>query len=404
MAPLFAGYLDVIEPSRLPKEAIPIIMGLRDIEPYVHDYQNTWPYEIPKDQVKTRIQEAYTATSSILASNKDNGELHLLLGLIGYFGHNLDVANYTAHADDHFSKAVDLLKNDCGVQWLYGMHLYKSTRVAQGVRSLLSAETTCKNQPPAFWEDYALAAYYAVMPGHALLALKKFRELTGETSALDGVIGDPIRLSAEPTEPGKKLPAGEVWRRREAGDSVQFFSYPLGIMFSLPKIPEPDLKVADFTGTFGALQVGLTPRKGKSGVERVPTMQFFTVVPKEGETLQAFSARFVKTDKWQSYQPNLGLQELAWVVEDSDYYKTDGGAKAILIVFESPEPANPGYLLEAPEDSTKYMQKGKFYRYSEYHTRLKGRLFYQIWLETPKAFFNESVEEFNRVLKTVVVE
>ena len=133
-------------------------------------------------------------------------------------------------------------------------------------------------------------------------------------------------------------------------------------------------------------------------------MQFFTFVPKEGETLQTFSARFVKTDKWQSYQTNLGLNERAYVFEDSNIYKTDGGAKVILIVFERQEPANPGYILEVPHDSMKKMEPGKFYRLSEYHVRLAGRLFYQIWLETPKAFFTESLEEFNRILKTVVVE
>ena len=256
----------MIEPSRLPKEATSIIVGLREIESYVYGYQNPWPYSIPKEQVKVRIQEAYTASSALLTLNRDNGELHLLMGLIGYFGHNLDLADYSGRADHHFSKAVDLLKNDCGAQWLYAMHLYKSTRIAQGTQRLLSAETTCRGLPPAFWEDYALATYYAVMPKHALTALKRIQDLTGEKSGLDEVIGDRIRLSAKPTETGKKLPAKDVWQRDETGDSVRFLSYPLGITFSLPKTPEPEIKAGDFTGTFAALQVGLTSRKGSGAL------------------------------------------------------------------------------------------------------------------------------------------
>jgi hypothetical protein len=75
-----------------------------------------------------------------------------------------------------------------------------------------------------------------------------------------------------------------------------------------------------------------------------------------------------------------------------------------MIAFERKAPNISGLLLEEPQGSLESMEPGKFYRFSNYYERFKGRLFYQIWLETPARFYDQSLKEFKEILKTFVVE
>jgi hypothetical protein len=234
-------------------------------------------------------------------------------------------------------------------------------------------------------------------------ALRKVKELIGEKSILEDNVGERLKESSKPTQPGKKLPAKDLWRYGESDTSAQFASYPLGMKFSVSK--DTKLNIGDFTGDMGLVEIWLTPRKGKTGEKRVPTMDIAAFVPKEGETLQTFSARFMKKGKWESYQMSLGLNEQAWTTEDGALYKADGGAKVLFITFERPEPADAGYIFETPSDFPKNKdQSPTFYRLTEYHERIRGRLFYQIWLEAPKAFYGDAFGELAGIMKTFVVE
>ncbi|MGD0229346.1 MAG: hypothetical protein ABSC19_03170, partial [Syntrophorhabdales bacterium] len=94
LSALDAGYLDVIDVSRLPKEFAPHFDKLKRIEPYVDTYRfGPWRLDIPKEKIAEQIEEIDDRDSAI--SRKDHEkELFLCLGLIGYFGHNLDMPGY----------------------------------------------------------------------------------------------------------------------------------------------------------------------------------------------------------------------------------------------------------------------------------------------------------------------
>lgn len=403
--PALAGYLNTIDPSRLPKEAIPILSQLGELEPYVEQWQQAWTFTRPKDQMKDTIKELYSISSKLVEKNPDNGELLLLLGIMGFYGHNIDLGGYSQHADMYFSSARKLLTTDYRPLWLLGMHLSKSTRCLEGMRILLEAESKYSIREPMFWEDYAAAAYFASMPKHVLMALDKVGEISGKKSKLEDSLGNTVRASTKTPKPGDRIEAGDLWQSILGDGSVTIMSYPFGYKFAIPRNREGDLQLTNFDGRFAALKVRLTPRMGSSGAKYIPTVQVMAFIAPEGEALGSFSKRFLsKTAKWQKYDAALGLGEVSQLGESAQFYKDDGGAKVLMIAFERKTPNISGLLLEEPRDSPKSMEPSKFYRFSNYYERFKGRLFYQIWLETPARFYDQSLEEFKEILKTFVVE
>lgn len=403
-SPVIAGYLNVINPDRLPIETVGMLSELRKLEPYVEEWQPIWSHDRTKDEIKARIGELYRKSEDLIARNKENGELLLLCGLIAYYGHNVDLDKSSERADAHFASAQKVLANDYRPLWLLGIHLVKSTRCAEGMKALLEAERKQSIREPLFWENYAMAAYFTSMYSHALQALERVRELSGKKSKLDNIIGDKMRAAAKTPKPGDKLQAQDLWRSTEGDTAIKIISFPLGYKFSVKKKEERNFQTTGFDGRFAALKVRLTPRIGAEGVRFFPTLQIITFVAEGKEMLENFAKRFLsKSAKWQSYDLNLGLGELAYIGESSDHYKAGGGAKVVMIAFERSSPKISRFAIEEPEEELKGANPG-FYRLTDYYQRFEGRLFYQIWLETPARFFDDSLAEFKDILKTFIVE
>jgi hypothetical protein len=154
----------------------------------------------------------------------------------------------------------------------------------------------------------------------------------------------------------------------------------------------------------GRVQILLTPRKSATGEDRAPTLNLAVFVPKQGETLEALAARFMKRGRWDTSGSQLGLDERASTMEDGTLYRGDGGGKVLLIVFERSEPPLSGYLFEEPQDTAKTMEEERLYRFSNCRERIRGRLFCQIWLEAPAAFYDDAYREFTQIMKGAVIE
>lgn len=406
--PAIASYLNVIVQGRLPRESVQLISELRKWESYVEEFQPEWSHDFSKKEIKARIGGFLKRTEELLATNEENGELHLLCGLIAFYGFNVDLENARDRADMHFAAARRLFPDDYRPLWLLGMHLVKSTRSVNGMKALLEAE---KKQPipePQYWEDYATAAYATNMFRHSLKALERVRELTGNKSRLYDLLGKKLREVVMTPKPGAKLEAKFLWQFKKNNGAVRVVSFPFGYSLSAAVREGEDIQYTDFDGRFAAFKVRLTPRTGAGGVIRIPTLQIMTFIPPKQESLEDFTKRLLGgRQKWQKYDLGLGLNEICYRAESDEPYAEDGGASLVMISFEKDCPKVSGLALEEPSASWEESQNEespRWYRLDAYYTRFKEKLYYQIWLETPRRFFEQSLVEFKNILRTFIVE
>jgi hypothetical protein len=247
------------------------------------------------------------------------------------------------------------------------------------------------------------------MPKHALFALDKIRELTGQASKLDDVVGVRLRSVLIVPNHTDHLDPEKLWNCTGRGESATLVSYPFGYKMILPADFLQNAGFKPYDGKFASLQIRLTPRRGTVGKRFVPNMFIHTFVVGNDEKLLPFTERFMKSiDTWEKADFDLNLQEVSYLgrSDQSDVYRNEGGGRVVLIAFERRAPVMSGFLLEEPYDLAKENQakEGLWYRYQGRTERFKEKVFYQIWLEAPASVFGKSLEEFRGILKTLVVE
>ncbi len=407
-SPVVAGYLNVIVQERLPRETSRMIAELKELEPYIGGWEPTWSYEVSKDDVRTRIGALMKDAEELSAKGRDNGELHLLCGLIAFYGYNVDLEGTRERADLHFAAAQKLMPDDYRPSWFLGMHLYKSTRTVDGMKALLEAEKKASIRDELFWDDYALAAYGTGMIGHSLKALDKCRELTGKASGLDEVMGAKIREMIKIPAQGTKMEPEDLWQFDRRGEAVQILSYPFGYKFLARPKCEEYLWYTGFDGKAAALKVRLSPRTGAGGDTIIPTVQVLTMIaPGKGTAEGLAKLMLGGSKKMQKFDMGLGLGEAGYMIDDPENYKEDGGTKMVVIAFARDCPRISRLSLEELYDITGGQEpksEPTFFRLSPGFGRFKERLFYIIGLETPTNFFDQSLAEFKDILSTFVVE
>jgi hypothetical protein len=403
-SPATAEYLDIIDVNQLTPEARILLTQVREVEPYVDEWLATWSHSRAKEEVTARIKEHYDSSKTLLAKNTDNAEIYLLCGLIAFYAHNVDLGDSEEQADTYFAAASKLCPNDFRPLWLLGMHLAKSRRCVEGMKSLLGAEGKQSIREPRFWEDYALAAYFTSMFGHALQALERVRELSGKKSRLDNAIGDKIRAVAKTPQPGEKIQARDLWQSSTAGTALRIVSFPLDYKLLVKKRKNQYLRNTDFDGRYAMLQVGLTPQTGAEGMKRIPMLHIMTFTASEQESLEKITKPFLNNKlKWRKYDLGLGLNEVSCMGAGSQFYKRDGGIRIVMVAFERDAPKISRLALEEPEAEIEGAGAG-YYQLSGFYQRFERRLFYVLWLETPELFFDKSLVEFKDILKTLIIE
>jgi hypothetical protein len=406
---LHAGYLDAIDASRLPKEFVPQFDKLKRIEPYADVYRfGPWRLDIPKERLTEQLEEIY-ATASAISLKNPGKEILLCLGLVGYFGYNLDMPGYDDRAVENFTRALNEASDDYRPLWFLGMHYAKATRAADGMKLLLKSEVLFHPSNPDFWVDYAIAADLAQMPQHALFAVSKVKELTGKAGTLDEVIGARLRSVLKTPARSGKIDPDDLWELLPKAEATTIVSYPFGCKVTVPDGGKVGL--SGYDGKAGGMKIPLIHRTGKTGREFVPNVFINVIVADEGETFSAFTQRLMKSfDSLEKADFGLNLNELSSIAKSdrAEVYRKEGGGLLALVTFERETPPGmSGFILEEPQNfpGGEGSKDGPvFYRYRGRVERFRERLFYMIMLEAPASVFAESLEEFRGLLKTLVVE
>jgi len=402
--PSFAGYLDSIDGKNLPREVSGKIYMLRQIEPYVQAWQAEWPYTRSKENIKDQLESYYDETAALIEKMSDNGELLLLGGLIAFYGYNLDIEGSFDRAVICFTAAEKMLPDDYRPLWFLGMHLSKATHYTKGMELLLEAESRFNINEPIFWEDYALTAYFTVMPQHALVALEKVKELRGEKSRLDDVVGAKIREVSRTPKANEQMEIQDLWDLKIKDHYTGVTSFPFGYKFTAMKKDSDDFQFISFNGKHGTIKIRLTPRMTETKETYIPCIHIITFIAQEDETLDAFAKNFLNPqESWKTYDMKIGLNEVSYMGESREFYKDAGGARTLMTCFERNKPKISRLLLEEPKDELENAEAG-IYGLRNYYNRFEERLFYIIWLEAPVDFFDDAFLEFKDIIKTFIVE
>lgn len=406
---LHARYLEFIDRSRLPAELVPSFDSLTNLEPYVEQFRTDWPFQVPKSEATRQIREIYDKASA-LSREHPTEELHLFLGLVCHFGHNLDITGYEQKAEEHLNRAMTLARDDFRPLWFLGMHYAKAGQGVKGMEQLLKAEERFHPSNVPFWEDYAFAAYITAMPKHSLFALSKIKDLTGGVNKLDEVVGVKLRTVLRTPDRADHLDPQKLWDSTARGEIATVASYPFGYKITLPAGFTQNVGFRPYDGKVASLKIRLTAREGATGQKFIPNMFIHTFVVDDDERLVPFMQRFMKSiETWEGADFNLNLREVSYIgrSDKAEVYRSEGGGRVVLIAFGRTAPVVSGFLLEEPYDFPKESQTKEgptWYRYEGRTERFREKIFYQIWLEAPDSVFGKTLEEFKGILRTLVVE
>lgn len=404
-SPALCNHLDLINPAMLPVEAVSVLNHMREIEPMTADYHQKWEYPQPKDGVVKTVTSLYEQLNAITEKNKENGEIHLLMGILGYYGHNLDMGDYSSKADTCFARSAEILTDDYRPLWFAGMHFTKSNRLIEGYRKFYEAGKRFSPESPWFWAEYAMSCYLCNMPKKALCAFDKADKLNGSKIKWCDELSQTIRSKIKAPDPGSNIAKEEFWRISKTGDQLTITCYPFGFKVNIPLEQSNRCFLTEYKDRTSLLHILGTPTK-KGNMIYSPEILITSYLPKQDESLDSFKNKFLyKEAIWKPYDLSLKLCESSYIGDSATPSGKKTGSRTIMTFFKRQAPKFNGVVLEEPRNEFNEKPEGtKFYRMSDIYERFEGNIYYMILFEAPKPIFTIGFGEFKDILSGFVVE
>lgn len=150
---------------------------LASLSGYAENFSFTWDHPVPKEEVIDHLARIEKEVRDRITADPRNAELRLLRILMARYLYNLDSAEAASDLDDFVAKAREAFPEDIRFPWFHGVFLSQANRSVEAVNSFRSVsgvvDFSAVGLPPAFWESYALACSFALMPKNALAAFSK---------------------------------------------------------------------------------------------------------------------------------------------------------------------------------------------------------------------------------------
>lgn len=276
------------------------------------------------------------------------------------------------------------------------------------MQQLLSVERSSTSLPGAFWLDYANCAAVTNMPVHAIRAHDNARRAADGTT-IDATLEQIARNRIKRTDPTASYPAKQVWVAQQAGDRIRFFSNVCGESFATK--PTSPVDINDVSK--GSCVVTITSQKypTRDG-SATATFLVLTQIPREGESLDAYSQRMLSNPRYAGKMPLTGVPCpvstcLTFEIITDKLYKNEGGAHLLAIFFQSDQPEYPGLRFETPEPLPKAPSGSNaptFFTAGETLQRFNGPLYTFIALDANQDIYPRSRTDFDDLLKTLIID
>jgi hypothetical protein len=396
-----------IDRTKLPQDGAvqSAYSDLLPIDQFARTYEAKWRFPIPKQEVSSRFLLVLHTLENAQKQTPANKELQLFTGLVAHLTYNLNI-------DEAYKPAMKLLQaqadEDFRAAWFLGIHECQSNNTAGGMQQLLRVETSSASLPGAFWQDYANCASVTRMPVHAVRAYDNAKHAADGTPA-DEQLEQIARNAIKKSNPTASYPAKQVWYAQQTADHVRFTSHVCGESFTT-KATSP-VNINDVSK--GSCAVTITSEKypTRDG-SATATLLVLTQIPREAESLEAYSQRMLKDSRYAGKTPLTGVPCpvttcLAFEIITDKLYKSEGGAHLLAVFFQSEQPAYPGLRFETPQPLPKAPSNSSeptFYRAEETLQRFNGPLYTFVALDANQDIYARSRVEFDDLLKSMIVD
>jgi hypothetical protein len=130
--------------------------------------------------------------------------------------------------------------------------------------------------------------------------------------------------------------------------------------------------------------------------------------PKENETLQEFSKKFLKSGMFEPFTPARcpAATCIALKGVQPGMYKDDGDGHGRIVIFERDQPEFPGLTFEVPLSMPKSDAKESTHAYhpGQIQQRIPGKLYYVVLLDTAASIEEPAMKDFDFFLTNLTVE
>ena len=374
---------------------------VKENQAFYDHWSPEWKYELKKEDLIAKLKEAYTVFNSIPDKNT---ELLLLMGDISHYLYNLEVSIEYQTALDNYQAAIRKSPDDYRAYWFQANHYALSDKAVKGAEMFLKAEKILPTVKPVdFWEEYGQSMSFANMPSHAIYSMDKTRSILGREGNNENVMGEGILKQLGDANRNSNYKKEDLWYVSK-GEKVAFICRPLGIKLLI----DSTWQVSPYNYSNRASGFTMEPptvknKKGKGiGFSIAIIMKVANDSDKLEDYINNISGKYQIKTKIQFSDRYKNL--IAYEIIDKSTYKTLGGAHLYSIGIERTSPDYPGLLLENPV-ALPNTETGviNYFRATGGKTRFKGRIFYNILLDTCEDIHDQSVEIFKTFFENQLV-
>ncbi|MGB9406602.1 MAG: hypothetical protein WCA89_03645, partial [Terracidiphilus sp.] len=240
---------------------------------------------------------------------------------------------------------------------------------------------------------------------HILRAADHLEKLNAADSGMRTFLANGARKRFDPFDPKKEYQPKEVWQGENAGEDTKFTSTTCGVQFRA----HGNWEVNQIGPGKGGCIANFSTGPYKATVHDLrPSVLLLIQQPKENETLQEFSKKFLKDGAFESLTPSRCPSDpcIAMKGVQSEMYKEDGDGHGRIVVFERDQPEFPGLIFEAP---LSLPQSGVKEGTQAYHPgqvlqRIPGKLYYLVLLDTAASIEEPAMKDLDFFLENLTVE
>ena len=374
---------------------------VKDHQALYNHWSPEWKYDQKKEDIIAKLKEAYSVFESI---PDKNAELLLLTADISHYLYNLDVSSQYQPAVDHYLAAIGKSPDDYRAYWFLANHYALSDHAVKGAEMFLKAEKILPEVKPAdFWEEYGRSMAFANMPSHAIYSMDKVRSILGREGHTEDLLGQGILKQLGEANRNLNYKKEELWYASK-GEKVAFISRPLGIKIMV----DSTWHVLPFNYSNHSCGFTIDPPmiKNKRGKEIGFSIAVIMKTANDSDKLEDYinniSGKYQNKTRIQFSDKYNNL--IAFEIKDKNTYKDLGGSHLYSIGIERISPEYPGLLLENPVAlPNKETGKVNYFTATGGKTRFKGKIFYNILLDTCEDIHDQSFAIFTSFFEQQLV-